>query len=83
MSDKYVARALRSNVDFSTEERVALMLLADAANDDGQVRAVPEDRIAKIMRTTPANVQSILHGLYEKGFLQTYAEGIQILLGEI
>jgi transcription initiation factor IIE alpha subunit len=80
MSDKYVARALGSDADFSTEERLALILLADSANDDGQVRAVPEERIAKIMQKKPADVQRILHGLYEKGFLQTYADGIQIAL---
>ena len=82
MSDKYVARALRSNADFSTKERLALILLADGANDDGQVRAVSEDHIAEIMRTTRADVHKILRGLHENGFLQTYSAGIQILLEE-
>jgi len=82
MSDKYVARALRSDADFSTQERLALMLLADGANDDGQVRAVSEDNIAEIMRSTRADVHKILRGLYENGFLKTYSSGIQILLEE-
>ncbi|HEY1836550.1 MAG: helix-turn-helix domain-containing protein [Rhizomicrobium sp.] len=80
MSDKYVAMALGSGAAFSTEERLALILLGDSANDDGQVRAVSEDRIAGVMQIKPADVQRILHGLHEKGFLQTYAEGIQIVL---
>lgn len=80
MSDKYVAKALGSDAALSTEERLALILLADGANDDGQVRAVSEDRIAAIMQNKPADVQRILHGLYEKNLLQTYAQGIQIVL---
>jgi len=69
MSDKYVARALRSDAGFSTDERLALILLADGANDDGQVRAVSEDRIAEIMQIKPADVQRILYGLHQKGYL--------------
>ena len=80
MSDKYVAKALGSDASLSTEERLALILLADGANDDGQVRAVSEDRIAAIMQNKPADVQRIIRGLHEKNLLQTYAQGIQIVL---
>jgi hypothetical protein len=59
---------------------LALILLADDANDDGQVRAVSEDRIAGIMQNKPTDVQRIILGLHEKNLLQTYAQGIQIVL---